>query len=166
MRKVSELLASRPSKSSFVVSSDTPVLGAIQQLVYNNLSSLVVMDCDTPVGIFSPKGLMLRLARGATLFDGLTVHDVMSLDIAYATPETDLLECMVMMTGYVNGAMPVLRQGKLAGIVEMREVTREVMCEQQATLAASKAKASASSHGSSPILRTTLRRGLELLAKH
>ncbi len=130
MRKISELLASRPSKSQFVVSCSTPVLEAIQQLVFNNLTSLLVMDGDTLVGVLSPKGLLLRLATGRGDFAGLTVRDVMSLDIAYATPETDLSECMAMMTGYVNGAMPVLMQGKLIGIVEMREVTREYMAEQ------------------------------------
>lgn len=129
MRKVSELLTSRPSKSHYAVLAETQVHEALQRIVFQNLSVLVVMEGDTPVGVLSPNDLLLRLATGAEDFRGLAVRDVMSPDIAYATPETELLECMVMMTGYVNGAMPVLKHGKLVGVVEMREVTREVLAE-------------------------------------
>lgn len=131
MRKVSELLASRPSKSNGIVACDTPLNEALQQLVFGGQSTLLVMDGASLIGVFTHAQLTLRLATGRSDFSGLTVRDVMSPDVAYATPDTDLVECMAMMTGYVTGLMPVLKQGNLVGFVEMREVIREALAEMQ-----------------------------------
>ncbi len=166
MRKVYELLASRPSKPQYTVSSDTPVTEALRQLTFNNLAALVVMSGHTPVGIMSPKGLLLRLASNLGTFEGLCVRDVMSPDIAYATPDTDLLECMVMMTGYVNGAIPVLQQGKLVGVIEMREVTHEVLREQQNGHKPKRAPTPAPLRDFMPLRRPNSRPSLELVGRH
>lgn len=132
MRKVAELLASRPSKNHFVVTADTPLLDAIKLLAFRNLGTLMVMEGSTLVGTFSHAHCTLRVALEGFDFSTMKVCDAMTKDIAYATPDTSLAECMTMMTGYVIGVMPVLQRGKLVGIVEMREVTNAALTHSQA----------------------------------
>ncbi len=69
------------------------------------------------VGLVSHRRLLRLVARGNSSAAPIAVRDIMAADPVTATPDTTALEAMRMMGDHKVGCLPVVREGKLVGIV-------------------------------------------------
>ena len=108
------------------VKSQTLVYEAIQELIDNNITGLPVVDDDmTVVGVISEKD-MLKL-----LYDlegnGGTVADHMTETAVSFGPEDDLLDiCNCFMENPFR-RVPILSDGKLAGIISRADIIEYIL---------------------------------------
>ena len=81
---------------------------------------LVVMEGKRVVGVLSDRDL--GGARGAARRRASTVGDLMTPNIATATPTTTLRQAAKLLRGRSIGCLPVLKGGKLVGIVTVTDI--------------------------------------------
>ncbi|WHT17837.1 CBS domain-containing protein [Crossiella sp. CA-258035] len=100
----------------------TQLLGALAE---HNVGALVVIGPDgTVVGIVSERDVVRQLReRGAELLSG-TVAEIMTAAVVTCTPEDTVDNLTVLMTERRIRHVPVLVDGRLAGIVSIGDVVK------------------------------------------
>ena len=100
----------------------TTVAELVDELAARNVGALVVTADEAIVGIVSERDIVRQLRiRGAELLGGV-VADIMTSDVVSCAPEDSVDAVAAMMTQRRIRHMPVLVEGKLAGIVSIGDV--------------------------------------------
>lgn len=99
------------------ISPDAPVATAREQLRLNEIHHLVVMEAKRIVGIISDRDLSGRN-------DQTRVGDVMTREVATISPSATLRKAAGMLEGRTIGCLPVVRNGKVEGIVTTSDLLR------------------------------------------
>ncbi len=89
-----------------------------------NLGVLVVTNNDAIVGIISERDIVRALSQYGEKVASMQVKEVMTHDLITASLEDDPTRVMRLMTRHRVRHMPVLRNGKLAGIVSIGDVVK------------------------------------------
>ncbi|MGZ4559945.1 MAG: CBS domain-containing protein, partial [Mycobacteriaceae bacterium] len=93
------------------------VTALLAELVEHNVGAAVVVDADQIVGIVSERDIVQQLhARGRTMLD-LPVAEIMTRTVLTCSPDDTLDSVSVTMTNQRARHMPVVVDGRLAGIV-------------------------------------------------
>jgi len=109
----------------FAVSDATTVKEAVDLLGEKNIGAVVVRDGAGAVsGIFSERDVVRRLKSEGPAVLSRPVSDCMTKNPFTCTLETTLDELMGVMTKKRIRHMPVVHDGKLAGIVSIGDVVK------------------------------------------
>ena len=121
------LVGERMTKRPLITHPDTPIDDALKLMRDSKVRRLPVLDKDGKlVGIVTEKDLLYVSPSPATslsvhelhyLISKIKVEDVMAKDVVTATEYTPLEEAARIMADNKIGSLPVMRDGKLVGIV-------------------------------------------------
>ena len=120
-KTVAELLGARRG-SVLSISADATVHAALERLAEHDVGVLVVLDGDTPAGIFSERDLARKVELRGRTAKGTAVRDVMTPEVLYVTPEHTLDRCMVLMKKDRIRHLAVAENGKVVGVVSARDI--------------------------------------------
>ena len=98
------------SKHAVSISPETKIAAARAQLEENEIEHLVVIDEKRVVGVLAAKDIL----RGG---DDRPVSEVMSHPVVTIEPQATLRRAAGIMRGRAVGCLPVVDEGRLAGIV-------------------------------------------------
>ena len=133
MRKVSDILRRKGSKVT-TVSSDTTVIDALRIMSEQNIGSLVVMDNDSFLGIITERDYSRKVILMGRHSSDTPVGEIMTKDFP-PVKQTDSVEaCMQLMSERHIRYLPVIENGKLAGIISINDVVTETILNQQETI--------------------------------
>jgi len=110
---------------------EATVFEALEQMAEKNVGSLVVIDGDAIVGIFSERDYARKVILHGHASRELKVRAVMSADLVTVHPEQNLSDCMRLMTEHRVRHLPVLEQGRQIGVVSIGDVVKAVVAEQE-----------------------------------
>ncbi|MEV0968437.1 CBS domain-containing protein [Microtetraspora glauca] len=112
------------------VAPDATVTELLAVLAERNIGAVVVSeDGATITGIVSERDVVRRLAdRGAAVLD-LPVSAIMTSEVHTCAPEANVDELRRTMTNHRVRHVPVLREGRLAGIVSIGDVVKSTIEE-------------------------------------
>ena len=97
------------------------------------IGSVVVVQEDKPVGIFTERDLVKKIVEGSEILN-LAVSQVMSKPLTVISPNATVWDAITLM-GRVNiRRLPVVGNGKLLGIVTERDVLRLILSQQNMLL--------------------------------
>jgi CBS domain-containing protein len=85
---------------------------------------IVLAEDDTMAGIVSERDVVKAVAKQAGNVYHLTAADLMTRDVITATPETTVDEAMEIMDSHYFRHLPVLEDGKLTGILSIRDLVK------------------------------------------
>ena len=103
---------------------DQTVKEAVERLASHRIGALVVEDRLKPVGVFSERDLVNRLARsGARAYDYL-VSELMSTPIISGAPDDTVEHALAVMTARRIRHLPILRQGDLVGMISIGDLVK------------------------------------------
>jgi CBS domain-containing protein len=85
---------------------------------------LVVTSGDTIVGLVSEREIVHALARYGESVTSMRVKDIMRYGSITVTPDDNLLHVTALMTRHRVRHMPVVRDGRLAGIISIGDVVK------------------------------------------
>ncbi len=105
------------------IDADATVLEAVQQMVAENVGSLLVTVEGEVTGIVTERDYLRRV----TLEDRTEqapVREIMSAPLVVATPETTIDECMALMTDRRIRHVPVVEEGKVVGLVSIGDLVK------------------------------------------
>ena len=108
------------------------VLEIAQTITSRRIGAVLVLHEDGSVaGIVSERDVVKALASHAAKVLDLRASDLMTRDVITATPDTSVDDAMeVMDTGYFRH-LPVLEDGRLAGIISVRDLVKYRIMQQQ-----------------------------------
>ena len=127
--RVRELMTAKP----ITVDPETPMLEARQRMVAERIRHLVVVENARVVGIVTDRDIRLNLPSPATslsvweinfLLAKLTVGGVMSSAVIVIDPDRSIAEAARIMIDHKIGALPVVEEGRLVGIITESDFVR------------------------------------------
>jgi CBS domain-containing protein len=105
---------------------DAAVTMAAQRMAALRIGCLVVTDGQTPViGLLTERDVVRAFARHGTNAATLSVRDIMSTGVPMCGPEDDLASIMRTMTTRRYRHVPVVKNGRLVGIVSIGDVVKQ-----------------------------------------
>lgn len=132
MKSVSEILNKKVLHTSIVsVTPETSVLEAVTIMADSDISALMVMSGETVEGIITERDFVRRVARLERSAYATTVGEVMTSDLITVGPQDRTRYCMQLMIERNLRHLPVLEDGKLVGLLSIRDLVKDVVAEQE-----------------------------------
>ncbi|MDH4163908.1 MAG: CBS domain-containing protein [Nitrospirota bacterium] len=120
---VKDLLDEKGRETIFLDASDT-VDKAIATMTERNVSAVLVRKNSRTAGIFTERDVLRAYRRWPEQFSTVLLEQAMSADLIVAEPEEDLCAVMSVMIEKRIRHMPVMEQGKVAGMLSIRDVVK------------------------------------------
>ncbi|HET9580817.1 MAG TPA: CBS domain-containing protein [Usitatibacter sp.] len=134
MKTVAELLRTKPARSIVKVRPDQSVLEAIKILASEDIGAAVVMNGDRMVGIFSERDYTRKIILKGRSSDTTRVDEVMTPNVITVSPRTKDRECMAIMTDKQIRHLPVVDDGRVIGMVSIRDIVSDIIADQDFTI--------------------------------
>lgn len=111
--------------SPVVMDRTAPLSDVTAALVGRSIGLAAVLDAAGALeGVVSERDVLRMLAAHGAAALTMTAEQAMTRKVVTATPETSMDQAMAMMTVGGFRHLPVLDNGKLAGIISVRDVVR------------------------------------------
>lgn len=131
MTAVADILKSKADPIVHTIGPDESVFDALQRMADKGIGALLVMEGEAIVGIVTERDYALKIAlKGRT--SALTqVRDVMTTSVMFVKPTQTSEECMALMTDNRLRHLPVLKDGKLVGLISIGDLVKDIISEQK-----------------------------------
>lgn len=116
------------------VSPDSTVFDALTLMGEKNIGALTVLENGALVGIFSERDYARKVILKGKSSRELRVREIMTSPVISVGPEQSIDEVMKIMSERHFRHVPVLKDGKLNGIISIGDVVKEIIAEQQSTI--------------------------------
>lgn len=115
----------------FSITPGTSVYHALEMMVEKNVSSLLVMEQDKLLGIFTERDYARKVVLKGKSSKDTPISDIMTEKLITVTPATTIDECMQIMSSKYIRHLPVLENDKLVGLVSIGDVVRHIIEDQK-----------------------------------
>jgi len=105
-----------------VIEPSLTVRSAAQKMAEKNIGAVAVVSAGKLAGIFSERDLMARVVAKGLDPDDTKVDAVMSKELVIAKPSDDLDQALQKMYAIHARHLPVVENGKLVGMVSIRDL--------------------------------------------
>ncbi len=133
MSRISEILNQR-SKEIWSVRSDQPVLDAIRLMAEKGIGALLVMDGSRLVGVLSERDYARKVILENRSSKNTLVREIMTSDVVTVSPESEISECMSIMTDNDFRHLPVVQGDEVVSMISIGDLVKVVIKEQQFTI--------------------------------
>jgi CBS domain-containing protein len=106
------------------IEPEASVKRAADWLRAKNIGVLVVVSADAVLGIISERDIVRAFSHYGEAVASMPVRDIMTHGFVSVTPQDNLNRLMRLMTGHRVRHLPVLRNGKLAGMISIGDVVK------------------------------------------
>lgn len=130
MGKVRNILQGKPNSAIFV-SPDVTVFEALELMFEKNIGSLLVMEQDHFIGIFTERDYARKVILKGKSSKNIKIKEIMTGNALTVCSDTTIEECMWLMTNKFIRHLPVIDDGKLTGIISIGDVVKYIIEEQK-----------------------------------
>jgi len=130
MGAVHHIIRSKGS-AIFSISPHTTVFNALELMLEKNVSSLVVMEDEKLIGIFTERDYARKVTLKGKTSKETPVGDIMSGNVITVSPDSTIDECMNLMTNNFIRHLPVMENDKLIGLISIGDVVKYIIQEQK-----------------------------------
>jgi CBS domain-containing protein len=128
--RISDVLKNKGS-GVLTVAPDMTVSDLLAVLATRNIGAMVVVDPDGPVGIVSERDVVRKLHEFGVDLLSRPISEIMTAQMITCTPADSVDSLSVLMTTNRVRHVPVIEDGRLAGIVSIGDVVKTRMEELQ-----------------------------------
>ena len=111
----------------FSVEPDSSVLQALEVMAGKNIGAVMVMAGEQVVGILSERDCIRKMDLAGRSARETRVREIMTANVLYVEAAQSVEECMALMIEKNIRHLPVYENGKLLGLMSVRDVLREVV---------------------------------------
>ncbi len=134
MKTVKQMLQGKTS-GVFTIDPDVPVIDALRQMAEREIGALPVVAGGKLVGILSERDYARKVMLQGKSSRDTPVRDIMTSKVVCVGPQRTVEECMALMTDKRIRHLPVIEHGELIGLLSIGDLVKEVISEQQTTIA-------------------------------
>lgn len=132
--KVQDVLTQKGS-GVYTIDVDKTVEDAINELAAKHISALIVTDKERPVGIFTERDVLrAHLKFREKPYTAVPLRDAMTEKLIVALPDDELNVVMSAMVQADIRHMPVVSEGRLVGVLSMRDIIHQYVGSLRAEL--------------------------------
>lgn len=115
----------------WTISREANVLEAMKFMAEKRVGSVVVMEGNDVVGIFTERDHARKVGTLNHKPEAVILKDVMTEDLITVHPNQTVRECMSIMDTNKVRHLPVFEDGKMIGIVSIGDVVHDLIEELQ-----------------------------------
>ena len=119
-----ESILKRKGTDVTTIAPDASVKRAADWLRAKNIGALVVTSENAIIGLVSEREIVHAFSRHGETAGSMLVKDIMQHGVTTVSPDESIIRVMNLMTHHRVRHMPVLRDGKLAGIISIGDVVK------------------------------------------
>lgn len=116
------------------VNLDETAEEAIQKMIDNGVGSVIVVENENPVGIFTERDFLRRVVLSDDVDETIIVEEVMTPKVICVDPNYTLRDCMAIMTAERCRHLPVMRDGELTGMISIGDCAKRLSKDAQVQL--------------------------------
>ncbi len=129
--KIKTILATKGSKV-VTIRAEATLKEAVDPLAKNNIGAMVVVEeGGKPVGILSERDIVRGCYENGRGLSSMPVAWLMTRQVITASPEDEISEIMEVMTVHRVRHVPVMRDGRLQGLVSIGDVVKALLADSQ-----------------------------------
>jgi CBS domain-containing protein len=125
MATVSQLLATK-GQVVHTIHETATVFDAIGKMVNHNVGALVVMSGLVPVGMLTERDYLRKIALQGRSSRTTLVKEVMSDRLVSVELDTEIEDCMALMTEKHIRHLPVFAAGRMLGVVSIGDIVKHL----------------------------------------
>jgi CBS domain-containing protein len=129
MQTVAQLLKVK-GNLIFSVAPEDSVLHAIEVMATRHVGALLVMDHGALVGIISERDYARKVILKQRSSHDTQVRDIMTSPATTVQPDETVHNCMKLMTEGRFRHLPVVRDGRVVGVLSIGDLVKVVIEEQ------------------------------------
>ena len=129
MQTVNQLLQIKGSQIVSVAPQDS-VLRAIEIMATRHVGALLVMQEGTLLGVISERDYARKVILKNRSSHDTPVSDIMSAPAVSVTPDDTVHHCMELMTNGRFRHLPVVKSGRVVGMLSIGDLVKAVIQEQ------------------------------------
>ena len=119
-----ENILGRKGSDVTTIAPEASIKRAADWLHAKSIGCLVVTSGEAILGLISEREIVHAFSRYGETAATMPVKDIMRLGVLTVTPDDSVSRVMNLMTRHRVRHMPVLRNGKLAGIISIGDVVK------------------------------------------
>ena len=131
MKTVRDLLAGK-TRDVWSIGPEQTVYDAIALMSERGIGAVLVLDGEKLVGILSERDYARRVILKGKASRDTRVREIMTTNLIHVTHERTIDDCMLLMTTSRIRHLPVLHEGKLAGILSIGDIVKAMISDKQA----------------------------------
>jgi CBS domain-containing protein len=113
------------------IGPDASVFEAVQLMADKRVGALMVVEGNQLIGVISERDYAREIVLKDRASRDTPVSAIMTHRVLYVRPEQTLEECMALMTEKNLRHLPVLDDGRLVGVISMRDVVKDLIAEKE-----------------------------------
>lgn len=121
----------RTKSPAVVISPTDNVLTALGVMAERNIGALLVTEGERLVGILSERDCVRKLDLKGRKAAETAVGDIMTRDVLSVTSDRLIVDCRRIMSERRFRHLPVVDEGRVSGMLSMRDVLEEVIAEEE-----------------------------------
>lgn len=133
MKSVRQLLQAK-GREVHSITPEARVFEALKLMADKDVGALVVTEGGRLAGIISERDYARKVILQGKSSHDMTVRDIMTGKVITISPDQTVEECMALMTGKRIRHLPVIEGGRLAGLLSIGDLVKEVIAEQEQTI--------------------------------
>ena len=133
MRSVKHLLENK-SSVIFSVDKHTSVLEALQLMMEQNISALLIMENGKLEGIFTERDYARKIILKGRSSKDTDIAEVMTATLLVVAPADSIEYCMQQMTNHHIRHLPVVENNEVIGMISIGDLIRFTIEEQKKTI--------------------------------
>jgi len=110
-------------KNVVTIEDDKTALDAAHLISEKDVSFLVIMKNNTPIGVLSESDFVKRLAADDKKASEVIVSEIMSSNFRWVEPETEIEDAIQKMLNNNIRRLVILDDNKLAGVITQTDLT-------------------------------------------
>ena len=128
--RIADVLQTK-GRTVVTIRPDQPVSEAVERLAAHRIGALVVEEMLKPVGIFSERDLVNRLARSGARAYEFMVSELMSAPVISAALTDTVEHALRVMTRHRIRHLPIMDGAELAGMVSIGDLVKVRLDEKE-----------------------------------
>jgi CBS domain-containing protein len=122
-------LLQKKGNAVYSVSPDSCVYDALEYLEEKNLGSLVVVENEKLIGVFTERDYARKVILKGRSSKETAIRDIMSSNPVFVNPDTSIGDCMELMSDKLIRHLPVMENDKLIGLVSIGDIVKYIISE-------------------------------------
>ena len=133
MRKVADILKRKGSHVE-TVQSELTVIDALRLMADKNIGSVAIAQSDKFIGLMTERDYSRKVILKGRSSSETTVGEIMNTEYPSVVGNDSIEHCMELMSSNNLRYLPVVEQGRLAGIISINDVVTETILTQKETI--------------------------------
>ncbi|CAN7580874.1 CBS domain-containing protein [Variovorax sp. LjRoot290] len=131
MKTVAEILKEKGDRTVHTIEPTASVFEAVERMAQKNIGALLVLEQGRIVGMLTERDYARKVVLMARSSKDTPLREIMTTSVIYVRPDQTSEECMALMTQSRVRHLPVIDEGKLAGLISIGDLVKGIISEQK-----------------------------------